>query len=67
MIITSVWGNVGMFYHITLCNTGVAFSRQDSQSLVSVAMETNGAIPTLLHFLTDICFNISAQFWLNII
>ena len=39
-------------YHITLCYTGVAFSRQVSMSLVSVAMETKGKITTLLHFLT---------------
>ena len=52
MIILSVWGNVDMFYQNTLCNTGVAFSRQVSRSLVSVAMETKGTIPTLLHFRT---------------
>ena len=46
-----------MFYHINLCYTGIAFSRQVSRSLVSVAMETKGTIPALLHFL-DLCFNI---------
>ena len=30
-----------MFYHITLFNTGVAFSRQFSSFLILVAMETN--------------------------
>ena len=47
-----MWGNVGMFYHITLFNTGVAFSTQFSSFLISVAMETKGTIPTLLHFWT---------------
>ena len=41
-----------MFYHITLLNTEVAFFRQVSSSLVSVAMETKETIPTLLHFWT---------------
>ena len=42
MNIYSVWDKVGMFYHINLCYTGVAFSRQVSRSLVLVAMETKG-------------------------
>ena len=41
-----------MFYHINHCYTGIAFSRQVSRSLVSVAMETKGTIPALLHFWT---------------
>ena len=49
MIIYSVWGNLVMLYHITILHTGVAFSRQVSRSLISVAMETKGTITTLLH------------------
>ena len=50
-----------MFYHISLWNIGVAFSRQVSCSMVSVAMETKGTISTLLHFL-NICSNILPNF-----
>ena len=43
-----------MFYPITLLNTGVASSRQVSNSLILVAIETKGTIPKLLHFWTFI-------------
>ena len=41
---------VGRFYHITLLNTEVVFSRQASSSMILVVMETKVVIPTLLHF-----------------
>ena len=42
-----------MVYHnIILFNTGIAFSKQFSSFLISVAMETKGTIPALLHFWT---------------
>ena len=49
-----------MFYHTTPLNTGVAFSRQASSSLILVAMETKGIIPTLLHVLTFV-----QTFWIT--
>ena len=54
-----------MFYHITLCSTGFAFSTQVSRSLVSIAMETKETIPALLHFWTFV-LTFFSQFWLNI-
>ena len=65
MIIQGVWGDVGMFYHITLFNTGVAFSRQFSSLLNSVAMETKGTILILLRIWTFYSKK-NSQIWLNI-
>ena len=58
-------GNIAMFYHIPVLNTGLSFSRQGSMSLISVSMETKGTISTLLQFF-KICSNRFTQFLVNI-